>query len=480
MAETSARELLKQLDVEHPTYTKWKDTWKRYRDVLGDDEPELEAYLPRGEYESEDVYDIRLRLTEWIPESPTPVAKLVRSIYAPPVERKLESEKLTEWTKDVDFRGTTWETFVERLAKRLLGYGTTRLLINVRNPADDAEIRVSEGGKPDRTLAEEQQAGIRPYLISYSPLSVKYWETDRFGELTMVRIREEDTIRSKDREDFDRLIRFIDYDREQSITREFRLLDDMGDKVEQVGADIVREHRLGRVPMIVENYPEEIVPMVGAGFLRYIAKADIRKIRAESDLHYDNYVHAHPLFFYEGEEEFDEVGVGASTYLKIKPGERVGYVQLPDSAAETLEREIEMNLEIMHRHAGTDPLGQMSGQQVYQASGVSRAWSFGTSEGRLLRDVATTMQRLEVRTLDLVERWTAPEKAATGRDSVFKGEINYPTEYDPSGTERLAMHRETVQEIPSETLHKVYDKRLATQFVGEVPPETREKIITGS
>ena len=127
--------IFRQLDAKHPDYLKWEDNWKLFRDILGDNEPNLADYLPRGEFEDDKPYNIRLNLSEFIPESPIVIAKLVNAVYSRGPVRQFNSSQIEDdFAKNVDLKGTIWDDFVEDVARRLLGYGTIRVLVNVRHP----------------------------------------------------------------------------------------------------------------------------------------------------------------------------------------------------------------------------------------------------------------------------------------------------------------------------------------------------------
>ena len=470
-------DLFLRLDAKHPDYLNWEPNWTLFRDILGDNEPDLQDYLPRGEFEDDKPYKIRLMLSEFIPESPIVISKLVNAVYSRGPVRSFESKQIEEFAKNVDLKGTIWDDFVENVARRLLGYGTIRVLVNVRHP----ERSLVSPSQP-LSVADEQSLGIRPFAINYSPLAVIDWQTDQFGRLVKVRIKEETKIPSEKHVGMhDTLVRFIEYDEMNATWWEFRVTDEGRSKLLTGETGNTSAHNLGMVPMIIENYPKEIRPMIGAGFIRYIAKADLRKIRAESDLHYDTYIHAHPIFWYMGDDPLGKVGIGASTYLKLKQGEKVGYAEMPSSIATVIRDVIQLNIDAMHRHSGTDPLGVMTAGKgnVFQASGVSRAWSFGTSEARILKNVAMKMQRIEVQILDLVTRHVTPSDQALSRDErAFSGDVKYPEEFDPSSSVQLMESAEQAKDlVNSETLHKTLAKRIAATLAGEVKHETLEAIL---
>ncbi len=159
----------------------------------------------------------------------------------------------------------------------------------------------------------------------------------------------------------------------------------------------------------------------------------------------------------------------------------MGYVSMPESVSKNIREVIQLNIDTMHRHSGTDPLGVMQAGKgnVFQASGVSRAWSFGTSEARILKNVAMKMQRIEVQVLDIVTRHLVPsDRVLPSEESAFAGEVKYPEEFDPSSSFQLMENAERATElVNSETLHKTLAKRIAATLAGEVKHETLQKIL---
>lgn len=471
-----ARDKYEQLSLTHPDYNEWEAQWKLERDLLGEAEVNLREYLPQGEFESPNLYQNRLKLAEFIPETPIAINKILGSIYSQKPVRKFVSESTKSFSKNVDLKGTNWDDYAQRLCRRLTGYGTIRALVNIRRPGN---VPAGE----ELSVAQERALKMRPYVVNYSPLSVIDWETDFYGRLTMVRIRETRTVSSlSGKAEHDKIVRFMEYDTQVSRWWEFRVQgQDEGMEVELNGQPGELPHNLGMVPMVVENYPEELKPMIGAGFIRWMGRADKRKIQVESDLHYDAYVHAHPQMVYKGREDKGRLGLAGSNYLKIKEDEDLYYLQLPPSIAEALHRIIDLNVQTMNRHAGTDPLGQLSGgAAIYEASGVSRAWSFGTSEARILKDIALKMQRVETLVFELVERWQAPRGTPVldPDEQLFKGYVQYAQEFDPSSRTQLMDDTERARDlVNSESLGKLLCKRLAALLAGEAKPEDVQKIL---
>jgi len=476
--------LFEKLDKKHPDYALWEGEWKRYRDVVGDALAQKTDYLPRNKFEPAPQYEFRVDLSQFVPESGLAIERLIGALYKEKPKRDFKGNEsdLASFIDKANRKGQTWNQVVEDIAHRLMSYGTTRVLINVppvvfdEPPSEDGIPLTEDGGL---TRAEEQEAGIRPFVINYSPFAVVDWNHDlETGELIYCRIKEERTVRNEGdsvKKSHLKAVRFLEYTRFTVIWTDFRETDERNE-MEQVGTMEVRTHNLGIVPLVVEDL-REIKPLIGHSFIRYSSRADVRKFQAESDLAYDTYMHAHPFLAIWSEDELKEIGVGASTYLKLNPGsgstgrEDAQYIESPNNAFEALQQVIEENRTLIYRQAQVDPLGQISSgksTQNFQASGVSRAWSFGTSEARVLTKIADRMESLEARVFEIVLRFMDSSADTAPAEDLFKGDVQYPEEYDLSSTHQLIEERAQIGElVNSPTLLRIIDKRIAASKVGD-------------
>ncbi len=238
--------------------------------------------------------------------------------------------------------------------------------------------------------------------------------------------------------------------------------------------------------MVIEAV-REIKPMIGQSFIRYAARADIQKLRAESDLVYDTYLHAHPLLLAWINDELKEVGIGSNTYIKLNPGvggagrEDVQYCAAPGSAFEALQQLVTVLNEKIYRQAKIDPMSIASAgsSAVFQASGAARAWSFGTSEARTLSKVADHMEVVERRVFELVLRFQDTGTLPPPEEYLFKGDIQYPEEFDTASTTQLieetgAIVGSTV--INSPRLARTLHKRIAASKVGDTTAKVLQEI----
>ena len=469
MAEKSQFE---KLDTKHPDYEEWKDEWTRCRDVVGDALTKETDYLPRGIIETEEDYILRCKLSQFIPDSVLAVWKILGALYKekPKREFKGQREYVEQFLKNSNRKGKGWNSVVEEIAFNALSYGTTRVLVNVPMVAENKTL----------SRYEEKVGNVYPYVINYSPLSVIDWETDDNGFLLMVRVKEERFIRGEagGEKSHVKQIKFIEYDNLESRWWIYRKTDKGQWELKGTGKNT---HGLGMVPMVCLA-TKDIKDMIGDPFIRYSSKSDIQKHQAESDQAYDTYVHAHPILGVWTDDEMKQIGVGASKFLKLHPGgqginkEDAKYISPPQSAFEALRQTILDKKVQIATHAKMDPMGVIQpGISAFQASGAARAWSFGTSESRVLTKFADFMEQVERAVFELVIRYQS--KIISNNENAFTGEIQYPEEFDPASTAQLLEERAQISEqINSPTLLKVIDKRIASSKVGDTSAETLRKI----
>jgi len=465
----TARDLFDSLDVKHPDYLDIQPDWEIYRDVLGDVQVNKEKYLPRGKSEIDSLYALRVSLSQFLPESAMALQKILAGLYREKPRRDFKDAKLAKWIDNVDAQGSHWNQYVERIAEKLLGYGTLRLLVNIQTP------QLPDGQEMSR--ADELAQSSQPFLVLYNPLSVIDWEVGDRGQLLMVRIKETRVQKAPPPDHHAAVTRFIRYTREEVSWWEFT---QSSRGFELQAAVEGMAHGLGIVPMVVDYFPKQVKPMIGSSYIRYSSRADIQKYQAESDLQYNAHVHAHPTFWAKVADELSQIGIGSNAFIKLNPdgNEEVGYVEAPLSSFEALKGLIDEKRAVVFRHAGTDPLGvlQATGSAAFQASGVSRAWSFGTSESRILGSVADRMESVERQVFEIVSRYTSGRILGSDEQS-FKGEINYPEEFDLSATQTLIDETEQIgQMINSETLIRILHQRIASSKIGDATAKVLKEV----
>lgn len=481
------KDLFNRLNRFHPDYSANEDRWKLFEAILSERKVEVSEFLPKGPEESTADYVARCKLARWAPESPLTVRKLLGAMFkeAPTrifkvgdVEKEIES-----FVESCDTEGMHLNELMEEVGEEVLGYGTFRILVGsktleaVQTPLTRADELAIQNGQNTVTRAREmaENAGIYVRLIPVR--NVIDWDANEFGRTTFVRTKEELLLRIN--EEKRPVTRFIEYDELKTVWWDF----DLSDKDPILVGEGRTDHNLGIVPIVV-GYFKRQKAMVGEGYLEAAAQVDVQMFQLQSELIASARIHAHPILWVRTNDELEELGIGTNLFVKLQPGdgtneaEDMGYAQPPATAFEVMKWLIEDRRAAIFRHAGVDPLGLYSaGNSVMEASGVSRAWSFTTSEARILTKLSGIMARTERRIFELVLRYKAPKTDGVIAKNLFKGTIQYPKEFDLSSTDTLLGNLERIMlAINSPTLVRKIQFRIAASMLADATSEDMEKI----
>jgi hypothetical protein len=171
------------VNAEHSEYAAAKPRWERARDAAAGQDAVHEkgvAYLPKLSGQTEDEYKAYKGRALYYGATGRTVDGMSGLIFrrAPTIEIPAAVSYLEE---DVDTSGTPLVAFCEKVVEELLQAGRIGLL---------ADFPPMEGV---RTLAEEREAGARPFVTTYSAESVLNWKVERVGNrstLTLVVLAE--------------------------------------------------------------------------------------------------------------------------------------------------------------------------------------------------------------------------------------------------------------------------------------------------
>lgn len=464
MDAISSEELYRTLTRTHPVYDAMMGEWDRYTDVTTA-MCDKTKYLNRTIHEDPALYEFRMAISDFIPECPLAIRSIETTIsnQAPRRDIPNDQAKLLEpFLGNADLMGNHLNNVNLDVLASLLTFGTLRVVISNFRPVNV------------QTRADEIEKGVQPYIAVYSPLDVLNWEMDRTGLLNWVLIREsyttqDDILGSREKHE-----RFIFYDRKTWKTWEFAIGGEQGSAIQLLGTPTVGEHNLGMVPMITEPLRGRGTRrMAGESFLKLSSRLDIRKFRYESDWNYDLYLHSHPTLVVKAIQELALTGIGSNAVLKLDPkaNEDAKYLETPSAAFEALQKAIEEVRHGIYRQAGTDPLGVLEpGQNAFQASGIARAWSFTTTENRVLASIAEVMERVEMQEFELAMRYLTGKTPKIG-ERVFEGRISYPQRYDPSSVAALLDEIERLPRIVmSEGFHKWKQKQYVNRSAEDAEP----------
>ncbi|HEX7006746.1 MAG TPA: DUF4055 domain-containing protein [Alphaproteobacteria bacterium] len=173
-------------DVATPSaaFKEMDEEWQLVDDLLGGTETMREAaerWLPRNEQESATAYQMRLGRSFLFPGFQHTIDTFTGKVFREDIDVSRVNARLAELFKDIDLQGNDLDAFCTAWFRQGLSHGLSYVLVD--HPAQP------EG----RTLAEEREAGVRPYWVHYSPRQIIGWRSETVGGaevLTRVRIRE--------------------------------------------------------------------------------------------------------------------------------------------------------------------------------------------------------------------------------------------------------------------------------------------------
>lgn len=134
--------------------------------------------LPQYPAEDDEAYRERLRLSTLLPAYSETVGNMTSRVFAEPLQVGDDvPEAIVEMTKDIDHAGNDLNSWAVGLFTEGLSHGLCHAVVD--HPSTNGI----------RNRAEEQAAGVRPYVVMVKPEQVLGWRSKN-GVLTMVRYLE--------------------------------------------------------------------------------------------------------------------------------------------------------------------------------------------------------------------------------------------------------------------------------------------------
>ncbi|WP_256825481.1 DUF4055 domain-containing protein [Pseudomonas juntendi] len=136
------------------------------------------ALLPQYPAEDDEAYKERLRLSTLLPAYSETVGNMTSRVFAEPLQVGDDvPEAIVEMTKDIDHAGNDLNSWAVGFFTEGLSHGLCHAVVD--HPSTNGI----------RNRAEEQAAGVRPYVVMVKPEQVLGWRSKN-GVLTMVRYLE--------------------------------------------------------------------------------------------------------------------------------------------------------------------------------------------------------------------------------------------------------------------------------------------------
>lgn len=142
------------------------------------------TYLPQWPGEDDESYKLRLAVATLFPAYARTVEVLGAKPFSKPVTFGEDvPERMKVWCEDVDRAGRNLHAFLAEVGQEALGYGFSGILV------DHPPTRDEEGRALYVTKADEDNAGVRPYMVHIHPRNILGWLSDDAG-MTQLRLLE--------------------------------------------------------------------------------------------------------------------------------------------------------------------------------------------------------------------------------------------------------------------------------------------------
>lgn len=356
-------------------------------------------YLPRNSNEHPDEYKKRLAMTPMLSETPSIMQSRMGSMFKKPPTVSLPPE-LEYFKDDCTLKHSSLNDVFARTLDRSQVNGFNGILLD-RVPLDEETATRAEAGEVSQAEKTQRKLG-KPILALYTAWQILDWDEDEDG-MSWVKLIET----------------YVDkktYDAKPETVQCVRIVDRTNITKFEI------RKREGEDPVLktftpvphgrVDEDKEPICPFwfcapllaedgIGRSVVRGCAEADVTALRILSDLLWMLHLTAPLLVLHTDrpEDEIPDIGLGSSRFNVLKPGmaqgegkEELNFVQLDVQALDRMFVAYDKFTAKAREQADRMNLGSITG--TGEVSGVSKAWTFKTSEERILYLFGHTMQEV--------------------------------------------------------------------------------------
>lgn len=481
----SATMPVKQLDAKHADYVLYNSGWNDI-DIICQSgillRKKAENYLSKQPKELAEVYAQRIRNFTHQDVLGTALGWYVAAMFRDDPDVHLmdatgsdiecdPDDFYVRFQTNCDRAGTTYVNFFRRLFPKLLKFRSVYVLIDLPKPGDDVPAPA--------TLADQKSSGaLDPYLVLYDPQQAINWECDAYGNLLWIvfALTTEKREFGKGRTIIDRWYYF---DRTQyAVYEAARVEPSNGQQISITNPDAVYvdaekskianlidsgPHALadaGRVPVECIQVPEDM--WLGN---RVLLNA-MTHLNLQNALMWGLKMGCIPQLYVKGEfttpPTISEVG-----YLAIAENGDIGYVEPSGTTYKIAADQIDNLREEMYRQLYLQAQGRSSSATASASSGYSKEMDMAPSSDVLngLGDILRSAMRDVL--LDV----------ATVRSEDVRFDVRGLSfdEDDEAGELATAQLAEDL-DIPSDTLAKEIQKRVARVLLKDARPELIQKV----
>jgi hypothetical protein len=303
-----------------------------------------EEYLPKWPAEDSASYKTRLNTATVFPAYERTVSVLTGKPFSKPITIGDDvPAKLKPWLEnDVDLQGRNLHAFAADLCAEALGYGFCGILVD------------SPPSKGARTVAEEKEAGVRPYFVHVHHNAILGWRAEkRGGQMVLTQLRLMETVQEPDGQF---AVKDIPQVRvlEPGTWAVYRKK-----QIENVGESWV-EHDRGvtsiKVIPFVPVYGKRKDFMIGTAPMIELAHANVEHWQSKSDQQTILHVARVPMLFAKDVGIDTEIVVGAGAFIRASSKDAdIKYVEHSGEAIEAGRKSI-LDLEDRMRQIGAELL----------------------------------------------------------------------------------------------------------------------------
>lgn len=356
------------------------------------------TYLPQEPAESDEAYDIRVERSVLFNALKRTIRTLTGKPFSRPVTLGEQTDSmLMSWLDDVDLQGSDLDTFARDCFEAAVRDGVSYILVDF--PKTDDEM----------TLADEQAAGVRPYLVNIDCRQVIGWQTEQAGgreRLAQVRIREDSVVSDGDfGEAVAERIRVL----EPGSFRVFERVVNDDEVTDWLLVDEGSTPGMGDIPL-VPVYTHRTGFMQATPPLRDLAHLNVEHFQSSSDQSTILHVARVPILFASGFTEQDSFEIGPHRVVQHPDTQAtLNYVEHTGRAIEAGRQSIE-DVENRMRVMGLELLvGQRTGGMTATERAIDQA-QFDSELAAMVRSLESSLENA----LGLMAAWAGMADVTDG------------------------------------------------------------------
>ncbi len=474
-----------RLDETHSLYKQFAPLWKMTGDVALDrvtTNADKEQYLIQGTCEDDALFQERVEIAKFLPETPGLVAEFLGTIYQQPVQRTLPDTKgdvLTEFMDAADTEENPMSEVAERAAEMALVFGSVDAFLD--HPAIASKKPFIALLTPEQRLDWQEDENDRFAWVKYK--TVHREKLSWLGEVVDIeeyRIIQQPTVLLDGTKIKGTITKYRAFmvDRTQ-IIEVFDAKDGFWKFFDTSAPGTLEftpiEYDFHRLP-VQTLYWKKIAVGIGDPWVKPLVKSDIKTFLKESDFDWDVFVHAHPKALAllhstdddeEGKGALDRISLDTNDAIQLNPGdadkkpEDIRYLKL-ETADLTLQMESIATSRILTRRlAGKGPESDKTETWGHPESGKA----LEVRHDKKVKNFATLARRIETWEF-MIGELVILEAEPNGDAKVKKMSIKYPHRFDLRSANELFDHLIFAEKIGSKTLVTEMSDLLGIRILG--------------